>query len=119
MQQLQTLLQTLEFGLNAPQPEAVQSALEALAALAKFDWQKKSSGQPGLAASPGEHYIEAQKLNTNDGFGPDKVWPKTIRLTCTAKAMCMCWHIHGPHDTLCTFAGWQRLQPQIAWSVRT
>ena len=60
MQQLQTLLQTLEFGLNATQPEAVQSALEALAALAKFDWQKKSSGQPGLAASPGEHYIEAQ-----------------------------------------------------------
>ena len=56
MQQLQTLLQTLEFGLNAPQPEAVQSALEALAALAKFDWQKKSSGQPGLAANPGAHY---------------------------------------------------------------
>lgn len=53
MQQLQTLLQTLEFGLNAPQSEAVQSALEALAALAKFDWQKKRTNQSSLAADPG------------------------------------------------------------------
>ena len=53
MQQLQTLLQTLEFGLNAPQSEAVQSALEALAALAKFDWQRKRTNQPSLAADPG------------------------------------------------------------------
>ena len=52
-QQLQTLLHTLEFGIAAPEPEAVQSALEALAALARFDYQSKQSGQAGLQAGPG------------------------------------------------------------------
>ena len=53
-QQLQTLLQTLEYGVNSSEPEAVQSALEALAALAKFDFQSKKDGQSGLPAEPGE-----------------------------------------------------------------
>lgn len=53
MQQLQTLLQTLQFGLTAAQPEAVQSALEALAALATFHWRRRSTGQAGLPADPG------------------------------------------------------------------
>ena len=55
-QQLQTLLQTLEFGVAAPEPEAVQSALEALAALAKFDYQSKHSGQPGLRDASGNYH---------------------------------------------------------------
>lgn len=53
MQQLQTLLQTLQFGLSVPQPEAVQAALEALAALATYDWRRKSAKQAGLPADPG------------------------------------------------------------------
>lgn len=52
-QQLQTLLHTLEFGIASSEPAAVQSALEALAALAKFDHQSKQSGQPGLQIGPG------------------------------------------------------------------
>lgn len=52
-QQLQTLLQTLEFGIASSEPEAVQSALEALAALAKFDFQSKQAGKPGLQAGAG------------------------------------------------------------------
>ena len=52
-QQLQTLLQTLEFGVNATEPDAVQSALEALAALAKFDFQSKKAGRSGLPPEPG------------------------------------------------------------------
>lgn len=53
-QQLQTLLQTLEYGVNSSEPDAVQSALEALAALAKFDFLSKKEGQPGLPAEPGD-----------------------------------------------------------------
>ncbi len=52
-QQLQTLLHTLEFGIASSEPEAVQSALEALAALAKFDYQSKQAGNPGLQAGAG------------------------------------------------------------------
>ena len=52
-QQLQTLLHTLEFGIASSEPEAVQSALEALAALAKFDYQSKQAGKPGLQAGAG------------------------------------------------------------------
>ncbi|KAL0028613.1 hypothetical protein WJX79_005646 [Trebouxia sp. C0005] len=53
-QQLHTLLHTLEFGIASSEPEAVQSALEALAALAKFDYQSKQAGRPGLQAGAGE-----------------------------------------------------------------
>ncbi|KAL0051778.1 hypothetical protein WJX82_002011 [Trebouxia sp. C0006] len=53
-QQLQTLLHTLEFGIASSEPEAVQSALEALAALAKFDYQSKQAGKSGLQAGAGE-----------------------------------------------------------------
>ncbi|DBA87589.1 TPA: hypothetical protein ACH3X1_004612 [Trebouxia sp. C0004] len=53
-QQLQTLLHTLEVGIASSEPEAVQSALEALAALAKFDYQSKQAGKPGLQAGSGE-----------------------------------------------------------------
>lgn len=52
-QQLHTLLHTLEFGIASSEPEAVQSALEALAALAKFDYQSKQAGRPGLQAGAG------------------------------------------------------------------
>ncbi len=52
-QQLQTLLHTVEFGIASSEPEAVQSALEALAALAKFDYQSKQAGKPGLQAGAG------------------------------------------------------------------
>ena len=52
-QQLQTLLHSLEFGIASSEPEAVQSALEALAALAKFDYQSKQAGKSGLQAGAG------------------------------------------------------------------
>lgn len=51
--QLHTLLQTLEFGINSMDADAMQSALEALAALAKFDYQSKRKGQPGLSTEAG------------------------------------------------------------------
>ena len=53
-QQFQTLLQTLEFGVHSTEPDAMQSALEALAALAKFDFQCKKTGQAGLPAEAGK-----------------------------------------------------------------
>ena len=56
-QQLQTLLQTLEFGVNCSEPDAMQSALEALAALAKFDFQCKKKGKAGLPAEAGMNSI--------------------------------------------------------------
>ena len=56
-QQLQTLLQTLEFGVNATEPDAMQSALEALAALAKFHFQCKQKGKAGLPAEAGTSRI--------------------------------------------------------------
>lgn len=52
-QQLHTLLQTLEFGINSTEADAMQSALEALAALAKYDYQSKRRGQPGLSSDAG------------------------------------------------------------------
>lgn len=53
LQQLHTLLQTLEFGINSTEADAMQSALEALAALAKYDYQSKRKGQPGLSPDAG------------------------------------------------------------------
>ena len=57
VKQLSTLLQTLEWGIAAPEAEAVQSALEALAALANFDYQSKQAGQPNLLSPDGTYCI--------------------------------------------------------------
>ena len=53
VKQLSTMLQTLEWFIAAPEPEAVHSALEALAALAKFNYQSKQAGQPSLLSPEG------------------------------------------------------------------
>lgn len=58
-QQLHTLLQTLEFGITSTEADAMQSALEALAALAKFDFQSKRKGTPGLSTGAAGHYAWA------------------------------------------------------------
>ena len=52
-QQLDTMLQTLEYGLNAADTDALQSALEALAALANYDFQCKEQGKPTFPDKPG------------------------------------------------------------------
>lgn len=54
-QQLHTLLQTLEFGITSTEADAMQSALEALAALAKYDFQSKRKGTAGLSTRAGHH----------------------------------------------------------------